>query len=85
VREGVGPAGYAGPLGGESGWWKLAAARALASAQPRRRIVWIDDDLAAGAADTEEWLAAHPQVLAIAPDTLTGLTHEQLDQVETWL
>jgi hypothetical protein len=85
ARDGVGPTGYAGPLGGASGWWKLAAARAVAAASPGRRIVWIDDDLADRAADTAEWLAANDQVLVIAPSTLIGLTHEQLDQVEAWL
>lgn len=85
ARDGVAPTGYAGPLTGVSGWWKLAAARAVAAEEPDRRIVWIDDDLAAHAPDTEEWLAAHDHVLVIAPDTLTGLTHEQLDRIETWL
>jgi len=47
--------------------------------------VWIDDDLAEQAEDTGEWLAAHPHVLVIAPDLFTGLTHEQLDEVERWL
>ena len=84
-REGVAPTGYSGPPGSASGWWKLAAARAVAEAEPGRRIVWIDDDLAVRATDTEEWLAKHGHVLAIAPDTLTGLTHEQLDRVEAWL
>ena len=85
ARNGVGPTGYSGPLGETSGWWKLAVARDVASASPERRIVWIDDDLAARADDVEEWLAANEQVLAIAPATLIGLTHEQLDQVESWL
>jgi hypothetical protein len=85
ARDGVGPTAYSGPLDGASGWWKLAAARELASAEPGRRIVWIDDDLATRAADVDEWLAAHAQVLAIAPATLVGLTHDQLDQVEAWL
>jgi hypothetical protein len=79
------PTGFLGPLGGRSGWWKLAAARAVAAAEPDRRIVWIDDDLAQQAADTGEWLAAHPHVLVIAPDLFAGLTHEQLDEVEAWL
>jgi HAD domain in Swiss Army Knife RNA repair proteins len=79
------PTGFAEPLGGRSGWWKLAVAREVAAAEPDRRIIWIDDDLAEQAADTGEWLAAHPHVLVIAPDLLTGLTHEQLDQVEAWL
>jgi hypothetical protein len=52
---------------------------------PAGGIIWLDDDLAGQAEDTGEWLAAHPHVLALAPDLLTGLTHEQLDAIEAWL
>ena len=79
------PTGFGGALGGASGWWKLAAARAVAEAEPGRRIVWIDDDLAEQAADTGEWLAARPHVLVVAPDRYVGLTHAQLDEIEAWL
>jgi HAD domain in Swiss Army Knife RNA repair proteins len=84
-RSDAAPMGFLGPLAGRSGWWKLAAAREVAEAEPDRRIVWIDDDLAQQAADTGEWLAAHQHVLVVAPDLFTGLTHEQLDQIEAWL
>jgi hypothetical protein len=84
-RADTGPTGFAGPLGGLSGWWKLDAARAVAEENPDRRIVWIDDDLAEQAADTGEWLAANPHVLVVAPDLFTGLTHAQLDEIEAWL
>src|SRR3954470_6436440 len=30
ARDGVGPTGYSSPAGGATGWWKLAAARAVA-------------------------------------------------------
>jgi hypothetical protein len=79
------PTGFMGRLGGQSGWWKLAAAREAAEEEPGRRIVWIDDDLAEQAAETGEWLAAHPHVLVVAPDLFTGLTHEQMDAIEAWL
>lgn len=79
------PTGFGGRLGGLSGWWKLAAARAVADAEPGRRIVWIDDDLADQAADTSEWLAANGRVYVVAPDFSTGLTHAELDRVEAWL
>jgi HAD domain in Swiss Army Knife RNA repair proteins len=79
------PVGFSGRFGGAPGWWKLAAARAVADGEPGRRIVWIDDDLADQAADTEAWLAASPQVLVVAPALATGLTHAQLDAVEAWL
>ena len=84
-RDDVLPTGFGGELRGISGWWKLAAARAVAEAEPDRRIVWIDDDLAEQAADTSEWLAANGQVLVVAPDFFTGLTHAELDLVEAWL
>jgi hypothetical protein len=79
------PTGFGGERRGLSGWWKLAAARAVAETEPDRRIVWIDDDLAEQAADTSEWLAANEQVLVVSPDFTTGLTHAELDRVEAWL
>jgi hypothetical protein len=84
-REDAGPTGFAGVFGGAAGWWKLAAAREVADAEPGRRIIWIDDDLAEQAADTGDWLAANPHVLVIAPDLFRGLTHEHLDEIEAWL
>jgi hypothetical protein len=85
AEEGAAPTGFGGALGGLSGWWKLALAQQVAEAEPDRRIVWIDDDLADQAADTGEWLAARPHVLVVAPDLFAGLTHEQLDEIEAWL
>ncbi|MGY1662280.1 HAD domain-containing protein [Geodermatophilus sp. SYSU D00705] len=85
AREGAAPTGFRGPLGTATDWWKLACARAVAEAEPGRRIVWIDDDLAEQAADTGEWLAAHPHVLVVAPTLGVGLTHAQLDEIEAWL
>jgi len=79
------PTGFLGPLGGRSGWWKLAAARELAEAEPDRRIVWIDDELAEQPDDVVQWLGVHPNVLVVAPDFVTGLTHEHLDAIEAWL
>ena len=84
-REDVLPTGFGGEFRGISGWWKLAAARAVAQAEPGRRIVWIDDDLTEQAEDTQEWLAANEQVLVVAPAFFTGLTHAELDRVEAWL
>ncbi|MGY1606376.1 HAD domain-containing protein [Geodermatophilus sp. SYSU D00700] len=79
------PTGFLGVFGGASGWWKLEIAREVASSEPDRRIVWIDDDLAEQAEDTGDWLAANPHVLVVAPDLYVGLTHEQLDEIEAWL
>jgi Swiss Army Knife RNA repair-like protein len=85
AREGAGPTGFVGRVGAQPGWWKLAFAREVAEAEPGRRIVWIDDDLADRAGSTGEFLAANPQVMVVAPDLATGLTHEQLDAIEAWL
>ncbi|SFL38206.1 HAD domain-containing protein [Geodermatophilus ruber] len=85
AREEAAPTGFLGVFGGQAGWRKLDLARAVAEAEPDRRIVWIDDDLAMQAADTGGWLAAHPHVLVVAPDLFVGLTHEQLDEIEAWL
>ena len=84
-RPDVLPTGFGGEWRGIPGWWKLAAARAVAEAEPDRRIVWIDDDLADQAEDTSEWLATNDQVLVVSPDFTTGLTHAELDRVEAWL
>ncbi|RBY78968.1 hypothetical protein DQ238_11380 [Geodermatophilus sp. TF02-6] len=85
ARADSAPTGFAGSFSGLSGWWKLALARAVAEAEPDRRIVWIDDDLAEQAAETGDWLAANPHVLVVAPDLFVGLTHEQLNAIEAWL
>ena len=70
---------------GAAGWWKLAAAREVAVAEPGRRIVWIDDDLG-DQAETSSSGSANPDgVLVVAPDLFAGLTHEHLDAIEAWL
>ncbi len=84
-RANTAPTGLLGVFGGASGWWKLTAAQEVAAAEPDRRIVWIDDDLALRADDTGDWLAANSHVLVVAPDLRVGLTHEQLDRVDEWL
>jgi len=85
ARADAAPTGFLGVLRGHPGWWKLDEARKVAEAEPDRRIVWVDDDLAEQAADTGEWLAANPHVMVVAPDLFAGLTHAQLDEIEAWL
>ncbi len=79
------PTGYAAASRGSAGWWKLAHAREVAEAEPGRRIVWIDDDLADATLGAGDWLLANQQVLVVAPDLLTGLTHAELDAIEGWI
>ncbi|MEI4273386.1 HAD domain-containing protein [Klenkia sp. LSe6-5] len=83
--DGAGPTGFTGTLAGAPRWWKLAAARAVVDEDPNRRVVWVDDDLALQAEDTQAWLAEHGHVLVVAPELAEGLTHEHLDAVERWL
>jgi hypothetical protein len=79
------PTGYGDKYRGRSAWWKLTHACEIAEAEPGRRIVWIDDDLGDRDGATVEWLGGNPQVLAVAPDLVTGLTHAELDAIEAWL
>jgi hypothetical protein len=84
TRDSAAPAGYAAASWGPAGWWKLAHAREVAEAEPGRRIVWIDDDLA-DATLAGDWVLANQQVMVVAPELVTGLTHAELDVVEAWL
>lgn len=65
-------------------WWKFDVVRLLLTAEPGRRLVWLDDDLA----DSEEvraWTRAHTDCLLIAPDPRTGLVAPHLRAVERFL
>jgi HAD domain in Swiss Army Knife RNA repair proteins len=72
-------------LGGDQ-WWKLPHVRDLVAANPDRTFVWTDDDIRYYP-EAPRWLrtAAAENVLAIAPDTNTGLTDGHLDTIEAWL
>jgi hypothetical protein len=85
ARDRVAPTGFGGRVHGPAAWWKLAHAHEVVEAEPGRRVVWIDDDLGELAELTWQWLAGNPGVLAVAPDLVQGLTHDQLDAVEAWL
>ncbi len=65
-------------------WWKLDVVRALVGRQPGRRLVWVDDDLAADPA-ARAWLRGHADCLLVAPDPLTGLVARQLAAVQAFL
>ncbi len=83
--DGQGPSGFTSTLAGAPNWWKLVAARTAVGEHPGRRTVWIDDDLAMQAEDTAGFLADNPDLLVVAPELETGLTHAHLDEIETWL
>lgn len=71
----------------ESTWWKLAAAEDVAYDEGRR-LVWLDDDIAADArwpgSRTGE-LTARPYVHAVSPISSIGLTRSHLRSITAFL
>lgn len=65
-------------------WWKFDVVRRVVRAQPDRRLVWLDDDLA-GEDDLREWVRTEADCLALAPRPQTGLTPADLEVVALWL
>lgn len=70
------------PLTGR--WWKFDVVRLLVRAEPRRRIAWLDDDLA-GQDDIRGWMRREVPCLLVAPEPAYGLTAAHLDSVDTFL
>ena len=70
-------------LDGCGEWWKWCAAKAAVAAEPGRRIVWTDDDLAHDE-DARRWADQHG-VLTVAPDARTGLTSTHLRAIGDFL
>ncbi len=66
------------------GWWKYIAVRALAAAEPRRPIVWLDDELRDDPRLLTE-LRERYNVYALGPNKHLGLSPRQLRQVEGFL
>ena len=65
-------------------WWKFDVVRRLVRADPLRRLVWIDDDLA-GQREVREWMRREARCLLIAPAPRSGLTPDQLRSVQEFL
>lgn len=65
-------------------WWKFDVVRLLVQAEPGRRVVWLDDDLAASS-EVRSWTRAHADCLLIAPDPRTGLVALHLQSVQRFL
>ncbi len=65
-------------------WWKFDIARQLVEREPRRRVVWLDDDLAVQE-DVRSWMRAHAECLLIAPQLRTGLTPQHVRAVDAFL
>lgn len=70
------------PLTGQ--WWKFDVVRGLVRAEPGRRLVWLDDDLALDPG-VRDWMQAHADCLLIAPDPRSGLSADELARVEAFL
>ena len=70
------------PLTGR--WWKFDVVRRLAGDNPRRRLVWTDDDLAIEP-EVMAWMRAHTSSLLIAPDPRHGLTPAHLQAIDQFL
>ena len=65
-------------------WWKFDVVRRIVRAEPSRRIVWLDDDLA-GQDDVRQWMHEQTACLLVAPDPRSGLTAAQLAAVQDFL
>jgi hypothetical protein len=70
------------------GWWKWPAIRRHVEGTSRR-VIWIDDDLAAEK-DAQRWIErvndeTPGRLLGIAPETHNGLTLALLDFIERWV
>ena len=65
-------------------WWKFDVVRLLLRAEPGRRLVWLDDDLARSE-PVRAWTRAATDCLLIAPDPRTGLVAAHLRAVDRFL
>lgn len=75
-------AAAADPLTGH--WWKFDVVRALVAQEPSRPLVWIDDDLR-HEREVQDWMRARSDCLLVAPQTATGLTAVEVEQVQAYL
>jgi hypothetical protein len=74
--------GYAGVTA--RSWWKLAAAERVV-ADEGRRLLWTDDDIDRIDDPVLAELISRPEVLAVSPDTATGLTGAELARCAQFL
>jgi len=69
---------------GAGRWWKFDVVRRLVLAEPGRRIVWTDDDLA-DQPWALSWVADHADALLVSPDPRVGLVAPQVQAIEEFL
>jgi hypothetical protein len=76
-------AAFAGGVAGDGGtWWKLAAARALLAGEPRRPLVWTDDELRLHPAAAAWARSRGARSLLLSPRPERGLTPRDLREIE---
>lgn len=61
-------------------WWKLGAIRDHVGEHQPDLAIWIDDDIKLER-EAIYWAAETENVMAISPDPLDGLTHDDLDSI----
>lgn len=71
-------------------WWKALVVERALTREPHRAVVWLDDELLTRFSlnvGTVEWRLEDysPRLLALAPDSWTGLTTVDLDRIEAYL
>lgn len=82
LAVGLGPFERVEPRVGRWSWEKANAVGALLTDHPGTRIVWTDDDIAQHLPDD---FPRTERLLTLSPDPQAGLTHADLDRIETWL
>lgn len=65
-------------------WWKFDLVRRIVRGAPDRPLVWVDDDLS-GQADVRAWMERESRCLLVAPSPRTGLSPQDLAEVEAFL
>lgn len=67
-------------------WWKFVRIMELNSAQPARRILWIDDEIPTDPQDPILlWLNNSEYVSYLRPNDLHGLQQQDLDTISSFL
>lgn len=71
------------PLSGR--WWKYDVVRRVLAAEPGRLVVWVDDELHEPAGPFRRWALEQPDLHAVGPAPLTGLSPHDLAAVDRLL
>ena len=71
------------PLSGQ--WWKYDAAQRVLAAYPGRLVIWVDDELHDPDGPFRNWALTQPDLHAVGPAPLTGLTPDDLAVIDRLL